>query len=289
VGPNLAEFAGKSSADFVVAMLDPNAAINPNYIAYNVETKEGRSLSGIVRNETSAGLTLVQGGGVRESIVRRDIGSIRASALSLMPEGLEQALSPQDMADLIAWLKSGGPASFGSATDTATARADFLKMGANGCAEVVAAVETLPYPSWLGRLPMPYCRQTAGQDRLVWRSAVLPAKLDATHIFRLPVGMGFASQPRGKFTLKVNGSMLLEFDVSLADQSWQGADGRARMRYSVKEANTEDSNGVLEIEVPSAFFKAGRRAEFEVIGSASGSQRWFGIYQLPTTVADGGR
>ncbi len=291
VGPNLAEFAGKSSADFVVAMLDPNAAINPNYIAYNVETKDGRSLSGIVRNETSAGLTLVQGSGVRESIVRRDIESIRASALSLMPEGLEQALSPQDMADLIAWLKSGGPASFGSAAlaDTTKARAEFLKAGANGCAEVVTAVETLPYPSWLGRLPMPYCRQTAGQDRLVWRSAVLPAKLDATHSFRLPVGMGFASQPRGKFTLKVNGSMLLEFDVSLADQSWQGADGRARMRYSVKEANTEDSNGVLEIEVPSAFLKAGRRAEFEVIGSASGSQRWFGIYQLPTRVADGGR
>jgi putative membrane-bound dehydrogenase-like protein len=291
VGPNLAEFAGKSAADFVLAILDPNAGVNPNYVAYNVETKDGRSLSGIVRNETSSGLTLVQGGGVREAIPRRDIVSLRASALSLMPEGLEQAMSPQDMADLIAWLKSGTPAAFGNAAvaDTSKARVEFLKADANGCAEVVTAAEMLPYPSWLGRLPMPYCRQSAGQERLVWRSTVLPAKLEATHTFRMPVGMGFASQPKGKFSLKVNGAALLEFDVSLTDRTWQGADGRARMRYLVKEANSEDSNGILEIDVPSAFLKAGRRAEFEVTGSASGSQRWFGIYQLPASVAGGGR
>lgn len=291
VGPNLAEFAGKSPADFLLAILDPNAGINPNFIAYNVETADGRSLSGIVRNETTAGLTLVQGGGVRESIARRDIQGIRASALSLMPEGLEQSLSPQDMADLIAWLKSGAPASFGSAAmaDTAKARNEFLQAGANGCAEIVSAADTLPYPSWLGRLPMPYCRQSAGQERLVWRTPVLPSRLDATHTFRLPVGMGFISQPKGKFTLKVNGSRLLDFDVSLADQTWKGADGRGQMRYSVREANAEDSNGVLMIEVPSSFLKPGQRVEFEVTGSASGSQRWFGIYQLPAAVAGASR
>lgn len=283
VGPNLAEFAGKSTADFVLALLDPNAGINPNFIAYNIETKDGRSLSGIVRNETASGLTLVQGGGVRESIARRDITAIRASALSLMPEGLEQALSPQDLADLIAWLKSGAPAPFGNATaeQAAAARAEFLRAGPSDCAEVIASVETLPYPSWLGRLPMPYCRQSAEQNRLAWRSPVLPAKLGATQTFRLPVGMGFVSQPKGKFTLKVNGAALLDFDASLTDRTWESTDGRAKLRYSVREANSEDSSGVLEIEVPASHLKAGARAEFEVTGSASGSQRWFGIYQLP--------
>jgi len=107
VGPNLVEFAGKSVQDFLVAILDPNSAINPNYLAYNVETKDGRSLSGIVRGETASSLTLVQGGGVEEKILRADIQEIRASKLSLMPEGLEQAMTPQDLADLVAWLKSG--------------------------------------------------------------------------------------------------------------------------------------------------------------------------------------
>jgi putative membrane-bound dehydrogenase-like protein len=110
VGPNLAEFAGKSGEDFLVAILDPNSAINPNFRAYNIETKDGRSLTGIVKGETASSLILVQGGGLEEKILRSDIAEIRASQLSLMPEGLEQGISAQDMADLIAWLKQSAPA-----------------------------------------------------------------------------------------------------------------------------------------------------------------------------------
>jgi len=53
VGPNLAEFAGKSTADFLLAILDPNAAINPNFLAYNIDTKDGRALTGIIKGETA--------------------------------------------------------------------------------------------------------------------------------------------------------------------------------------------------------------------------------------------
>jgi putative membrane-bound dehydrogenase-like protein len=105
VGPNLAEFAGKSIEDFLVAILDPNAAIEPKFVAYEVECKDGRSLSGVVKGETATSLTVVQGGGSEEKILRSEISRITASTLSLMPEGLEQAITPQDMADLIAWIK----------------------------------------------------------------------------------------------------------------------------------------------------------------------------------------
>jgi putative membrane-bound dehydrogenase-like protein len=281
VGPNLAEFAGKSVQDFVLAIFDPNAGINPNFVAYNVETKDGRSLSGIVRNETASGLTLVQGGGLKETILRSDLKEIRASALSLMPEGLEQAISPQDVADLVAWLKQGTPAQFGSANSeqAAKARADFVKGSANGLAQIVTSVEALPYPSWMGRLPLAYCRQNAGQERLVWRAGpVANAGAQSMVSFRLPAAMGFMSQPAGKFTLKLNGQALLDFDVTLNDRVWEAADGRARMTYSVLEANSEDSNGVLVIEVASALVNRDVAAEFEVAGSSSNSQRWFGLY-----------
>jgi putative membrane-bound dehydrogenase-like protein len=109
VGPNLGEFAAKSVADFVQAIFDPNSAINPNYLGYHVETKDGRSLTGMVRGETAGGLTLVQGGGVKETLLRGDLKELRAGKLSLMPEGLEQALTPQDVADLIAWIKQPAP------------------------------------------------------------------------------------------------------------------------------------------------------------------------------------
>ena len=72
---------------FSIRMLSSNRAI----VAYNIETRDDRSLSGIVSAETATTLTLIQGGGVQENILRGDIASMRASGLSLMPEGLEQA------------------------------------------------------------------------------------------------------------------------------------------------------------------------------------------------------
>jgi hypothetical protein len=52
------------------------------------------------------------------------------------------------------------------------------------------------------------------------------------------------------------------------------------MSYTVTEANAEDSCGVLRIEVAPDLVKPGEPARFEVIASDSGSQRWFGIYEL---------
>ena len=107
VGPNLVEFAGKQVGDFGVAILDPNAAINPGFTAYSIECRDGRSFTGIVKAETASSVAIVQGGGVAETLLRRDIESIRASQVSLMPEGFEQAINQQSMADLIGWLKQG--------------------------------------------------------------------------------------------------------------------------------------------------------------------------------------
>jgi hypothetical protein len=44
------------------------------------------------------------------------------------------------------------------------------------------------------------------------------------------------------------------------------------------ENNAEDSNGVLIIDVPDSLIEAGKPVVFEVTGSASDSQRWFGVY-----------
>jgi putative membrane-bound dehydrogenase-like protein len=109
VGPNLAEFAAKSVDDFVVAILDPNAALEPKFAAYEIEMKDGRSFHGIVRGETATSLTLAQANGLEEKLLRSEVKQMTASTLSLMPEGLEQAITPQDMVDLIAWLKQSAP------------------------------------------------------------------------------------------------------------------------------------------------------------------------------------
>jgi putative heme-binding domain-containing protein len=290
VGPNLAALAGKSPSDFLTAILDPNAAVEPRFIAYNIETKDGRSLSGIVNAETATTLTVVQGGGIQERILRSDIEEIRASGLSLMPEGLEQNLGPQELADLIAFLKTT-PRPFGSATaeEGADAKKAFLAGGMNGLARLISAFDQLPYPSWMGPLPLHYCRQTDGKSKLAWETQPVPADLkpEGVHQFRLPAAMGHNSQAAGKFELRLNAKAKMEFNVVLTDQSWQSADGKLRMTYTVLENNSEDSNGVLVIEVAASLLEPGKAANFEVIGSRTDSQRWFGIYVIPPLGAAG--
>ncbi len=110
VGPDLAALRDKSAEDFLVAILDPNAAIEPRFVSYTLETKDERSLSGVIRSETANGLTLVQGGGIEHALLRADVINIAASSLSLMPEGLEQGITPAEMSDLIAFLKQPAPA-----------------------------------------------------------------------------------------------------------------------------------------------------------------------------------
>jgi putative heme-binding domain-containing protein len=292
VGPTLWQLADKTPADFLLAILDPNAVVEPRFIAYNIEMKDGRSLSGIVNAETGTTLTLVQSGGVQEKILRSDVAEMRASGLSLMPEGLEQNMSPQDLADLIAYLKTS-PRAFGSATaEQATeARKRFLAAGMNGFAKLISAFDQLPYPSWMGELPMPHCRQSEGKSKLAWQTAPVPPGLkpDSTYEFRLPAAMGFISQPKGKFELWLNGNRALDFNVALNDQTWQSADGTVQMSYTVMENDSEDSNGVLLIRVAGALLEAGKSATFEVAGSAANSQRWFGIYLVSPSVDRAGR
>lgn len=290
VGPNLGEFAGKSVADFLVAILDPNAALNPNFLAYNIETRDGRSLSGMVRGETASSLTLAQSGGLMEKILRGDLQEVRASQLSLMPEGLEQAMTPQDLADLIAWVRNAAPDAFGaaSAEQAARARTSFLKAGAIGLDRIVGPAQELAYPSWLGRLPLRYCRQdgtsVTWQTPLVAEHPVGDAKAGREGVgavFRVPAAMGLWSETSGGFTLKLNGRAVLSFDVTLTDQTWESADGKVRLSYSVMENNSEDSNGVMAIEVSPGVLVPGQPAQVTVAGANIGSQRWFGVYVLP--------
>jgi putative heme-binding domain-containing protein len=106
VGPPLGTYRDKNIDDFLIAILDPNAAIEPKFTGYSVTLKDGRELAGVIGDESGAGFTLTMPGNVNQRIARQDVSAIAALGTSLMPEGLEAAVSPQEMADLIAYLTS---------------------------------------------------------------------------------------------------------------------------------------------------------------------------------------
>jgi putative heme-binding domain-containing protein len=72
--------------------------------AYQVETRDGRSLSGLIAEETPDQIVLVMMGGIRETLPRSAITSMKSLDRSLMPLGLEAAITPDQMRDLLSFL-----------------------------------------------------------------------------------------------------------------------------------------------------------------------------------------
>jgi putative membrane-bound dehydrogenase-like protein len=106
VAPDLVSVKNKSEADLLIAILDPNREAQPNYNTYTVVTQQGVSFNGIIASETANSITLRRAEAKEDVILRSNIDEMVASGISLMPEGLEKDLSPQQLADIIAFVKS---------------------------------------------------------------------------------------------------------------------------------------------------------------------------------------
>lgn len=106
VAPDLASVKNKSDADLLVAILDPNREAQPNFNVYTVVTDQGRVFNGIVAAESAGSVTLKRAEGKQDVILRSNIDQMISTGLSLMPAGLEKDLSRQDLADVIAFVKS---------------------------------------------------------------------------------------------------------------------------------------------------------------------------------------
>lgn len=106
VGPHLGTIQGWTAEQILTNILDPNREVSPNFALYIIETNDGRILSGLISSETAGNLTLKRADGGTDSVLRSEIKSLTSPGISLMPEGLESAITPQQMADLIEFLRS---------------------------------------------------------------------------------------------------------------------------------------------------------------------------------------
>ncbi|MFT4688163.1 MAG: putative membrane-bound dehydrogenase-like protein [Limisphaerales bacterium] len=107
VGPDLRSITDKSPAGLLTAILDPNLSVDPRYTAYSIELKDDTSLSGRIITESGSSITLLAADAKTHAITRSQIAHFQGSRLSLMPEGLEAGLNPEQMADLIEYVRTG--------------------------------------------------------------------------------------------------------------------------------------------------------------------------------------
>ncbi|MEZ6056184.1 MAG: c-type cytochrome [Planctomycetaceae bacterium] len=106
VAPDISDSRTKTAEYLLTHILDPNRAIDNNYFSYTVVDKEGRQLTGVLSSETATSITLKQPEGKVVVLSRSDIELLQASGVSLMPEGLEKNIPPEQMADLISFIKN---------------------------------------------------------------------------------------------------------------------------------------------------------------------------------------
>jgi putative heme-binding domain-containing protein len=106
VGPDLAGMASKSREQLLEDILDPNRQILGDYAAVSVVTTDGVSLTGLLAGESSATITLRRAEGIVEEVPRAKVEEFRGTGKSLMPEGFEQSIAPQQFAHLLAFLRN---------------------------------------------------------------------------------------------------------------------------------------------------------------------------------------
>jgi putative heme-binding domain-containing protein len=107
VGPDLTKIgAARSDRDLLEAIVFPNASFVRSFEPIAVATSNGKVYNGLLRGETADELLLATGVNQEARITRREIEEIRPSTVSIMPAGLDQQLTPQELADLVAFLKA---------------------------------------------------------------------------------------------------------------------------------------------------------------------------------------
>ena len=86
-------------------ILLPNERIRPGYETTLVQMADGTVAVGMLKDDGPTSLTLTSAGGAEQSLLRKDVTGVRRLATSLMPSFAE-GLTPVDVANLLAWLKS---------------------------------------------------------------------------------------------------------------------------------------------------------------------------------------
>lgn len=107
VGPDLTRISEvRSERDLLESIVYPSASFVRSFEPMIVATKDGEEYSGVLRREDATELLLATGPTTEMRVARSDIKEMRPGTVSVMPQGLDEQLSRQELADLLAFLKN---------------------------------------------------------------------------------------------------------------------------------------------------------------------------------------
>ena len=105
LGPEMNKLATRLKREEIIeSIIDPNAKIDPKFLATNITTHDGDELSGLVASEDEQTLTLASGSGQKQILKKSNIKARETLKISSMPEGLVQTMALQEFLDLVEFL-----------------------------------------------------------------------------------------------------------------------------------------------------------------------------------------
>lgn len=105
-GPKLTEVGSKLPVEGLYeAIINPSAGISFGFETSEIRMNDGSVISAIISSKTETDIDLKFPGGATKRIKAEDVKSIKKIKASMMPEGLYSAMSAQDMANLLGYIK----------------------------------------------------------------------------------------------------------------------------------------------------------------------------------------
>lgn len=104
VGPDLNNLVHRDYDSVLRDIADPNAVIHPDAIGYTVTLKNGDAITGTRVGENLDSMTLAQANGKNLTVKKSEVVTVQPMSQSLMPAGLDKALSPEELRDLMTYL-----------------------------------------------------------------------------------------------------------------------------------------------------------------------------------------
>jgi len=143
IGPDLTGMAVHPKHEMLVNILDPSRSVEGNYRVYSVLTAQGKVLHGLLASESRTAIELYDTEGKKHVILRDDIERLVASRKSLMPDGFEKILKPNELTDLLEFLAARGkylPLPLAKAATIVSTRGMFFSKD--------STTERLVFPDW---------------------------------------------------------------------------------------------------------------------------------------------
>jgi putative heme-binding domain-containing protein len=107
-GPELTHVGKtRTERDILESILYPSLSFVRSYEPVLITTQDGKAINGVIRDETSKEYVVATGPNQEVRIAHEDVDQIQPSTVSIMPAGLDKQLTPQELADLVAFLKNG--------------------------------------------------------------------------------------------------------------------------------------------------------------------------------------